>query len=54
MAMATACFSGFPALLSVAMFSDITAFDFPVFSGMILVLGFHFNGMFKLVLGDGD
>ena len=36
-AIATACFCGFPASISIRMFADITFFDLPFFSGMIFL-----------------
>jgi hypothetical protein len=39
MAMATACFCGLPALISVRIFCEIVFFDDPFFSGMLASVG---------------
>ena len=53
--MATACFTGRPLRTSVAIFSDITALDFPIFKGIISPFVFHgftaLIGISTLVVG---
>jgi hypothetical protein len=53
-AIAAACFTGLPLRTSVAIFSLITALDFPVFKGIISPFVFHYvalTGTVTLVLG---